>query len=60
MQMEVMVEMTYAEDAVNLKTEDIFFFPCIVLPLSLTRYFQYSMEEEGRKITLTTHFRSRT
>ena len=35
MQMEVMVEMTYAEDAVNLKIEDILSFPCLVLPLDL-------------------------
>ena len=61
--MEVMVEMTYAEDAVSLKIEDLQYVQyAIFLPLySLaTRHCQCSMEEEERKITSTTQVRSRT
>ena len=63
MQLEVVVEMTYAKDTISLKIEDMqyvqyaIFFPLYSLA---TGHFQYSMEEEERKITLTTPFRSRT
>ena len=63
MQLEVIVEMTYAKDAHSFRTEDrqyvqyATFFPLYGLA---TGHFQYSVEEEERKITLTTQVRSRT
>ena len=65
MQMEVMVEMTCAEDANSLKlkryriqyVQYAAFFP---LYSPAARHFQCSMEEEERKITLTTQVWSRT
>ena len=55
MQLEVMVEITYAKDTSMCNIQ--LFFPLYSLA---TGHFQCSMEEEERKITLTTQFRPRT
>ena len=63
MQVEVIVEMTYAKDVNSFRIEDIqyvqyaTFFPLYGLA---TGHFQYSMGQEERKITLTIQFRPRT